>query len=213
MSWTPLGETTKQPLAKRPPSPEDFFPELPLLALLFFAMAAAPNGHATVGCSSAVVVGCLLGCFLSERSNGVSRVVQNRLNGSKQSHMSKLLTVMSLDGDMGPHAAWYCRKSSSTQIVLGCAWLCHQTRKPPISGNFQDNNFLEMPWLKESRKLPYCTHQKTHEIPSGSERAFASLIAEVFWISDISIPLFLSFALKNVQVSLLGQVPLSHSQR
>ena len=91
------------------------------------------------------------------------------------------------------------------QAPLKLSWAVHgcaiKHESPPLSGNFQDNNFLEMPWLKESRKLPFCTHQKTHEIPSGSERAFASLIAEVLWISDISIPLFLSFALKNVQGS------------
>lgn len=198
--WAPSTSVWSRETTKRPPSPEGFFPVLPLLALLFFAMAAAPNGHTTVGCSLTVAVGCLLGCFLSERPNGVSRVVQNRLNGSKQSHMSKLRTVVRLHGDMGPHAAWYWWKSSSTQIVLGCAWLCHQTQKLPLSGNFQDNNFLEMPWLKESRKLPYCTHQTPLEIHSGSERAFALLIAEVLWISNISVPLFLAFALKNVQV-------------
>lgn len=101
---------------------------------------------------------------------------------------------MSPDGDMGPHAAWYYWKSSSTQIVLGCAWLL-------LSGNFQDKELFRDALVERVQETATLQSPENHEIHSGSERASASLIAEVLWISDISVPLFLSFALKNVQVS------------
>ena len=91
---------------QRPPSPEDFFPELPLLALLFFAMAAAPNwlhNSWQQFCS-----GCLFGCFLSEQFNGVLWVVQNSwVKHGQHSHTCQD-SVVNLDGHTGPHAAWYC---------------------------------------------------------------------------------------------------------
>ena len=91
---------------QRPPSPEDFLPELPLLALLFFAMAAAPNWlHDSWQqfCS-----GCLFGCFLSEQFNGVLWVVQNSwVKHGQHSHTCQD-SVVNLDGHTGPHAAWYC---------------------------------------------------------------------------------------------------------
>ena len=131
--WAPSTSVWSRETTKRPPSPEGFFPVLPLLALLFFAMAAAPNGHTTVGCSLAVAVGCLLGCFLSERPNGVSRVVQNRLNGSKQSHMSKLRTVVRLHGDMG---APCCLVLMEIKLHSNCLGLCmavpSNTKAPPL---------------------------------------------------------------------------------